>query len=119
MKVQRNFSLIELSCPCGICTPIINRMFIDRLQCLRDVFGKPIVINSWYRCRVYNAKIGGAENSQHTRGVAADISVKGLTSEEKFELINLAYRFGFKGIAQGSTFIHLDLRESATATWIY
>lgn len=43
------------------------------LQPLRDVWGKPLTINSGYRCPKLNAAVGGVAKSQHTKGEAADI----------------------------------------------
>ena len=43
------------------------------LQPLRDVWGKPLTINSGYRCQKLNAAVGGVATSQHTKGEAADI----------------------------------------------
>lgn len=42
------------------------------LEPLRKAFG-PIVISSGYRCQRLNKLVGGADNSQHCRGEAADI----------------------------------------------
>ena len=42
------------------------------LQPLRDAYGKPININSGYRCAELNKKVGGVATSQHTKGQAAD-----------------------------------------------
>lgn len=35
--------------------------------------GRPIHVNSGYRCVALNKKIGGAKNSRHMSGLAADI----------------------------------------------
>lgn len=43
------------------------------LQPLRDGLGVPIIITSGYRSPALNAAIGGATNSQHMKGEAADI----------------------------------------------
>ena len=43
------------------------------LQPLRDKYGKQIRIASGYRCLSLNSIIGGARNSQHMKGEAADI----------------------------------------------
>ena len=45
------------------------------LQPLRDAYGKPIHINSGYRCAELNKKVGGVATSQHTKGQAADCGV--------------------------------------------
>ena len=43
------------------------------LDPLRAAWGRPIVVNSGYRCPALNTAVGGATNSQHTLGEAADI----------------------------------------------
>lgn len=45
------------------------------LQPLRDAWGKPITINSGYRCEKLNKAVGGVPTSQHTKGQAADCGV--------------------------------------------
>lgn len=52
------------------------------LEPLRRRFGV-IRITSGYRCPTLNAKVGGAGNSQHLRGEAADIHVSGRQQGEK------------------------------------
>lgn len=43
------------------------------LEPLREMLGEPITVNSGYRSPVVNKEIGGATNSQHVKGEAADI----------------------------------------------
>ena len=43
------------------------------LEPLRAFAGKPIVISSGYRCPALNQAVGGASQSQHLRGEAADL----------------------------------------------
>lgn len=58
------------------------------LDPLREMYGKPITINSGYRCPKLNAAVGGAKNSQHMRGEAADITAGSKEENKKlFELI--------------------------------
>lgn len=44
------------------------------LDPIRELWGKPIIINSGYRCAKLNKIIGGTHNSQHLKGEAADIT---------------------------------------------
>lgn len=44
------------------------------LDPLREIINVPIYINSGYRCGRLNRAVGGSNNSQHMRGLAADIS---------------------------------------------
>lgn len=46
---------------------------VSRMDEIREGYGKPININSWYRCKELNAEVGGAENSKHLTGLAVDI----------------------------------------------
>lgn len=44
------------------------------LDPLRGLYGKPIKVNSGYRSKLVNAAVGGAKNSDHLFGLAADIT---------------------------------------------
>lgn len=47
------------------------------LEPLREAMGEPIKISSGYRCEKLNAAVGGAANSQHMKGQAADLCIDG------------------------------------------
>lgn len=49
---------------------LINRC----LDPIREAWGKPLRVNSGFRSSALNRAVGGAANSQHTRGEAADIT---------------------------------------------
>ena len=72
------FSMNEFECHCGCRMPDNARANIVALveQVLdpaRERYGKPICVNSGYRCARHNAAVGGVVGSQHMRGEAADI----------------------------------------------
>lgn len=50
---------------------------------LRKWYGKPIKINSFFRCSELNKAVGGAKNSQHATGHAIDISAGSKEENEK------------------------------------
>ncbi len=50
----------------------LTRLATQVLQPLRDKVG-PVQITSGYRCEALNKAVGGAENSAHLYGLAADI----------------------------------------------
>lgn len=52
----------------------IKALVDEVLQPLRDAWGKPLKINSGYRCPELNRVVGGVESSQHTKGEAADVA---------------------------------------------
>lgn len=47
------------------------------LQPLRDIYGKPMRINSGYRCPELNKAVGGVPTSMHQKGMASDLSIDG------------------------------------------
>ena len=52
----------------------IKALVANVLDPLREKYGKPIVVNSGYRCPRHNLAVGGVMNSQHMRGEAADLT---------------------------------------------
>ena len=52
------------------------------LDPIREKWGKPINVNSGYRCPRVNALVGGKPSSQHLRGMAADITVGSTTANK-------------------------------------
>ena len=45
----------------------------SRMDEIRESYGKPIYVNSWYRCPQLNKAVGGVEDSYHIKGLAVDI----------------------------------------------
>lgn len=105
-RLSEHFSKKEFACK--HCGKIINidPLLIAKLECLRAAIGnKPIYITSGYRCEIHNKSVGGAVNSQHLKGKAADIYIKG----DMGELVRLADRIFYQGgMGVYKNFIHLD-----------
>jgi len=57
------------------------------LQPIRDKYGYPIKITSGYRGPKLNQKVGGAKNSDHMFGAAADFKATHGTNKELFDLV--------------------------------
>ena len=57
--------------------PNLHRL-MDYLDLIREAYGKPIRVSSGYRCYDLNRAVGGADNSQHKQGLAADLVVPDL-----------------------------------------
>lgn len=76
----------------NIPTPEIERnlaALVDNvLDPLREAWGRPIIVNSGYRCDALNKAVGGVATSQHRLGQAADLDVGTRTANMKlFNLI--------------------------------
>lgn len=83
---------------------------------IREIYGKPIFITSCYRNEVYNRHVGGARNSQHKLGKAADMVG---TDVERLHKVALELRD--EGVFEGGvgkydTFVHVDIRGQ-NVTW--
>jgi zinc D-Ala-D-Ala carboxypeptidase len=82
------------------------------LQNIRYAYGKPMHVNSGYRCSVHNAEVGGKPDSAHLRGFAADIDCP--DNHERYLLI----RAGMKSLCTrmeanvGKGWVHFDCDDS-------
>jgi zinc D-Ala-D-Ala carboxypeptidase len=84
------------------------RRLMYKLEALRKKLGNPpVVINSGFRSITHNRNVGGASNSMHTYGIAADVDPSGKTPAQVAEV---AKTCGFSGIIKYSTFVHNDSR---------
>lgn len=57
------------------------------LEPLRKKAGKPVFVSSAFRCKELNNRIGGAPDSQHCDGEAADITLKGISPYTTAQMI--------------------------------
>ncbi len=82
----------------------------DYLEDVKQLFDKAsVIINSGYRPPAVNHAVGGASNSQHLYGAAADIVVGGFRPHEVYKRLNNWH--GSKGgLGNGASFTHIDLR---------
>ena len=62
------------------------------LDPLREVYGKPIIVTSGFRCERLNKLVKGSKTSQHRFGQAADIRTIEDTVEENKKLFDLVQK---------------------------
>ena len=92
------------------------------LEEVRALVGAPVMVSSGYRSKAVNQAAGGASNSAHMRGLAADINVPGMDSKALAKLI-LASNIIFDQLIYEGTWVHFGLsegkprREVLTATF--
>lgn len=94
---------------------LIDSELVEVLEDVRIHFNAPVMITSGYRTPEYNAKIGGVKNSQHTKGTAADIQVKGVPANKVQQYLKNKYRDRY-GIGSYWNFTHIDTRKEK-ARW--
>lgn len=92
MQLSEHFSLGELTAseiasrkgldnyPTGVELDNLVRL-AQKLEEVRKILGKPIMINSAFRSIEVNQAVGGVKTSQHCLGCAADIRVPGMTPD--------------------------------------
>ena len=111
IQISKNFKLKEFQCKDGSQLVKIDSELLQKLQQLRDLIGKPIMVNSGYRTPEYNKRVGGAKNSYHMQGKAVDIKINGLGPKE---IAKKAEKIGFNGVGIYKNFVHLDIRPVKT-----
>jgi len=117
MNLTDHFKLEEFASKDGSVTPseVVNNLLslAHNLEILRGFVNTPIKINSGYRSVDHNKAVGGAKNSQHLIGKAADIVVRGFTPKEIKIILEGLIRIGAileGGIGVYETFTHYDIR---------
>lgn len=107
--LSEHFKASEFSCKDGNEEFLVAAGLVDILEAIRNHFNAPVTINSGYRTPSWNHKIGGAPNSYHCKGMAADIAVKGHTSKEVAKYASDIMEEG--GVIRYTNFVHIDVRE--------
>lgn len=115
MASSKNFTSDELKCSC--CgQEKIEQWALDKLQAIRDEAGRPLKINSAYRCKNHPEEAKKIKGGTHTQGIAFDIAVSG--GAQRMEIIKLGIKHGINGLGVANTFVHLDWRDDDSA-WKY
>lgn len=80
---------------------------------LRAIYGKPITVNSGYRCPELNKAVGGSATSDHVKGFAADITAG--SKEENERLFNIIkHNFHFSQLIDEKNFswVHVSYNSN-------
>ena len=96
MKLSQHFTLEEMTksqtgsrkgidnTPTPEVVENLKQLCENVLEKIRIHFGRPLTVNSGYRGPALNKAIGGAKNSQHMTGQAADIEIAGVDNKILF-----------------------------------
>lgn len=84
---------------------------IERLNPIREEFGKPIYVTSGYRCPRLNKLVGGSTKSAHLQGLAVDITTYNRDENKRlFNLIRSKYQFDQLIDEKDLSWIHLGFK---------
>jgi len=112
------FERSEFLCPC--CgEEHMDDDFLLLLDRIRSFCWFPFLVSSGWRCEAHNQEIGGADDSAHLRGKAADIRC--LDSAQRAKIITTAVTLGVRRIGIARSFVHLDIDGTLPKPriWIY
>ena len=110
MRLSEHFTDSELACDCCH-VAVVTPGLLEALEALRAKSG-PLVPTSGYRCPKHNKAVGGAPNSYHQRGMAADLHPLRITP---MALALLALDTpGIRGVGldEARGFVHVDTRPT-------
>lgn len=117
-KVSDHFTLGEIASKDGADKVLYSTELLAKLEELRAIPGgdateTKILTNSFYRSVAHNKRVGGAANSNHTKGLAADIKMtKGGSYIPAKLLCCLCQDLGFRGVAYiNENSVHLDMSD--------
>lgn len=90
----------------------VSPELVRRLEEIRQALGgQPLTIHSAYRPPAYNQAVGGVSNSTHIDGLAADISVVGVSTERLHQVADQVIGDGGGvGYYPAQQFVHIDVR---------
>ena len=120
--MSKHFSPDEMRCRCSRvqcdALPEVSPRLLDRLEIVRDLYGRPMPVRSGLRCGYWNALSGGVKESEHVMGEAVDIACE--TAQDRYELLTAGVR-AFHRIGIGRTFLHFGCGEGhpPRVAWLY
>lgn len=108
-RLSQHFKAEEFRCKDKTKEFLWSPELLGILERIRNYFNAPVIINSGYRTPNWNVKVGGSPNSYHCKGMAADIVVKGHSSNEVAKYADTIMEQG--GVIRYTNFTHIDVRE--------
>lgn len=101
----------------------LERLTDAVLDPLREAWGKPIRVNSGYRCPRLNKAVGGVSGSHHLRGMAADLTTGNRVENRRLFQLAMDLKLPYTQLIAENNFswIHIshdpaDVRRQALRT---
>lgn len=116
MKLSKHFDSNEFACRCGCGEKEVSCELVSLLEKIRVHYSKPVHIVSGRRCHAHNIRVGGAKQSQHLLGTAADIVVRDVKPSKVADWIDRNLPEA-RGLGRYKSFTHVDVRSGPKARW--
>jgi hypothetical protein len=82
-----------------------------KMDKIRTMFGKSIIVTSWFRPELYNQLIGGAKKSSHITGLACDFLIEGHDSNAVREMLRKYLKdINIRMENKNTVHVHIDLK---------
>lgn len=117
VKLSPNFHRDEFACKCGCGFDTVDAELVQVLEQVRKWAGGPVHILSGARCPLHNDRVGGAYNSQHLYGRAADFWTPGASADLVYKYLYAEFPDRF-GLGRYPNRTHLDTRTGPAARWV-
>lgn len=110
-----HFSRSEFACKCGCGFDTVDAELLVMCETIRQHYDAAVIITSGCRCEAHNVAVGGAVDSTHLVGRAADIVAEGVQPERVQEYCTRIWpdKYGIGSYGWGT---HIDSR-TAPARW--
>ncbi len=121
-----HFSRSEFRCRCGCGADAVAPALVERLEEIRAILERPVLIRSGCRCPAHNRAVGGKSGSAHVADparrqwcTAADLAVAG--DAARWDVVLAAIRVGICriGVAEGFVHVDIDRANSEDRLWLY
>jgi len=115
----KHFEPYEFTCNGVECYEQMSENLLLNLELARSIADIPFHVNSAWRDKDTNQRVGGKTNSAHLRGNAVDIACA--NSADRFIIVESAMAAGFTRIGIAKTFVHIDCDEDLPncVIWTY
>ena len=83
-----------------------------RMEKVRDIIGRSLTVNSWYRSPNLNRVIGGSKTSAHRDGLAVDFTIRGNARIAFDRIRRSGYSFDQMIYYKRRNYVHISFRKN-------
>ena len=87
-------------------------LFLEEVKTVLE--GRPIMVNSAFRCKQVNDAVGSKDTSQHRIGCAADLRIPGMTPDEVVKAVTASGLGYDQIIREFDRWTHISIPNKAT-----
>ena len=116
-KISEHFSKLDFTCKESGKFKI-SLGLVGALEELRTLVKKRITIVKGYECNEVAEKKGSLKRNLHTQGLAADITIEGMSLTESFQAAETIESITGIGINKKENYLHIETRKTERRCWV-